>query len=263
MLPVLGMRPHEDCVRIMEALGGIEVHVPFELRPLWQQRQLDIRIGPRWPSMIERSHRLERYALNLPNAFHELRNLGNGVWDRVIERARLGLGDDIRDFRLSPSGRGSIELQVVLGSAPDEPMPAEYLSEGQLAYLAMLALVELDERRSVLAFDEPELHLHPALLSRVVWLLEDAAERAPVVLATHSDRLLDALDDPASSVVLCELDPQRAVQLRRPDAAKLADWLSSYRGLGSIRARGGLTPSSSPSAAPAPRPGRVAPAAPR
>jgi len=86
--------------------------------------------------------------------------------------------------------------------------------------------------------DEPELHLHPALLARVVGLLEEAAEHAPVVLATHSDRLLDALTDPVASVVLCELDEQRAVRLRRPNAERLADWLEEYRGFGSIRAEG-------------------------
>lgn len=224
--------------RVIDVLGGIEVHVPFETRPTWQQRELDIRKGPRWPSELEATNRLHRYALNLPNAFQQLRNMSGEVWERVIVRARLGLGDDVRDFRLSPSGRGNIELEVVLGSAPDKPMPAEYLSEGQLAYLAFIALVELDERRSVLAFDEPELHLHPGLLARVVWMLEESAERAPVILATHSDRLLDAIEDPLRSVVLCDLDEHRTVRLRRPNEDKLADWLEDYRGFGSLRADG-------------------------
>jgi predicted ATPase len=224
--------------RVADALSRIELHVPFETRPLWQQRQLDVRVGPRWPSVVEQPERLDRYALNLPNAFQQLRNLGGEVWRRVVVRARLGLGDDVRDFRLTPSGRGNIELEVVLGSAPDKPLPAEYLSEGQLAYLAFLALVELDAHRSVLAFDEPELHLHPALLTRVVWLLENVSEHAPVIVATHSDRLLDALHDPEHSVVLCDLDEHRALRLRRPNKEKLADWLEDYRGLGSIRADG-------------------------
>lgn len=237
-LPRLGASTSPMFQRVIDVLGGIEVHVPFETRPTWQQRELDIRKGPRWPSELEATNRLHRYALNLPNAFQQLRNMSGEVWERVIVRARLGLGDDVRDFRLSPSGRGNIELEVVLGSAPDKPMPAEYLSEGQLAYLAFIALVELDERRSVLAFDEPELHLHPGLLARVVWMLEESAERAPVILATHSDRLLDAIEDPLRSVVLCDLDEHRTVRLRRPNEDKLADWLEDYRGFGSLRADG-------------------------
>lgn len=224
--------------RIVDALARIEVHVPFETRPLWQQRELDLRVGPRWPCVVDHSTKLDRYALNLPNAFQQLRNLSDEAWERVITRARLGLGDDVRGFRLTPSGRGNIELEVVLGNMPDKPLPAEYLSEGQLAYLAFVALVELDTKRSLLAFDEPEVHLHPALLTRVVWMLEEAAERAPVILATHSDRLLDVLPNPLQSVVLCDLDEHRTVRLRRPNAERLADWLEDYRGLGSIRAEG-------------------------
>lgn len=224
--------------RLTEALRRIEQHVSFETRPLWQQHELDIRVGPRWPALVENSSALARYGLNLPNCYQQLRNLGDDVWTRVLERARMGLGDDFRSFRLTASGRGNIELEVVFGSAPDRPLPAEGLSEGQLSYLAFIALVELNHGRSLLAFDEPELHLHPALLSRVVWMLEEVATTCPVIVATHSDRFLDALADPASSVVLCELDEQRAMRLRRPNAERLKEWLESYRGLGAIRAEG-------------------------
>lgn len=107
--------------------------------------------------------------------------MGDEVWTRVIERARLGLDDDLRGFAMSAAGRGSIELEVVFGRAPDDPLPAEYLSEGQLSDLGFVALAELHGPRSILAFDEPELHLHPALLARVVWLLEEASEHAPII----------------------------------------------------------------------------------
>ncbi len=233
-----GVTAQLEFLRITEALARIEQHVPFETRPLWQQRELDVRVGPRWPALVEHSSALARYGINLPNCYQQLRNLGEDVWTRVIERARLGLGDDFRNFRLAPSGRGNIELEVIFGSIPDKPLPAESLSEGQLSYLAFIALVELNHARSVLAFDEPEVHLHPALLSRVVWMLEEVATTCPVIVATHSDRFLDALADPASSVVLCELDEQRAMRMRRPNGERLKEWLESYRGLGAIRSEG-------------------------
>jgi predicted ATPase len=238
LLPSFGIGAQPVFQRAIDALSQIEQHVPFETRPLWQQHELDLRVGPRWPALVEHSSALGRYGLNLPNCYQQLRNLGDDVWTRVLERARMGLGDDFRNFRLSPSGRGNIELEVVFGSAPDKPLPAESLSEGQLSYLAFIALVELNQERSLLAFDEPELHLHPALLSRVVWMLEEVATTCPVIVATHSDRFLDALADPASSVVLCELDEQRAMRLRRPNAERLKEWLEDYRGLGAIRAEG-------------------------
>lgn len=224
--------------RVLDALENLDVHVPFETRPLWQQRELEIRSGPRWPPLLQPTRRLSRYGDNLANCFHELRERGGNVWRRVIERAQLGLGDDLREFKLTPAGRGEIELEVLFGRAPDDPLPAASLSDGQLSYLAFLALVELSRDRSLLAFDEPEADLHPALLSRVVWYLEELSESCPVIVATHSDRFLDSLANPAQSVVLCDLDGKGATVLRRPDPAQLTHWLEDYRGIGSLRSEG-------------------------
>jgi hypothetical protein len=72
----------------------------------------------------------------------------------------------------------------------------------------------------------------------VLEMFEDLAEDRAVVLATHSDRLLDGLKDPVASTVLCELDQHRATQLLRPDPERLARWLEKYRGIGQIRSEG-------------------------
>jgi predicted ATPase len=237
-LPTLDGRAHPAVRRLVEALAHLDLQVPFEVRPLWQARELNLTVGPRWPAQVESTDRLGRFGLNLANAFLELRNRGDATWNRVLDRARLGLGADLRSFSLTPSGRGNIELEVVVGSMASRPLPAEMLSEGQLAYLAMIALCELHTNRSLLSFDEPEVHLHPALLARVLWMLEEVAESAPVILATHSDRLLDALEDPAKAVVLCELDEQRALRVSRPDANRLGEWLRDYRGIGELRSAG-------------------------
>lgn len=224
--------------RVQEGFQRIDVHVPFETRPLWQQQELDIRTSPRLPCVVEATSRLARYGNNLANAFQELRNRGGDVWQRVLERSRLGIRHDVEEFRLTARRRGEVELELVFGRDPDHPLPVEYLSEGQLSYVCMVALCELSGDSSILAFDEPELHLHPGLLARVVFMLEDLAGSIPVLLTTHSDRLLDCLDSPATSVILVDLDEKGVTRLRRPNQEVLADWLKDYRGIGSLRAEG-------------------------
>jgi predicted ATPase len=237
-LPWLGIGSQPAVKRLIGALDSLNVHVAFETRPLWQQKELGISQGPRWPCVVEEVTRLARFGMDLPNAFHALRNRGGEVWQRVLARARLGLGDDLREFKLTPSGRGNIELEVLFGAFPDAPLPAESLSEGQIAYLCFVALCEFHEQSSLLVFDEPELHLHPELLVRVAWMLEEAAKTAPVVLSTHSDQLLDAIAEPGKAVRLCELDERRAMVIRRPNQERLTQWLKDYRGLGSLRSEG-------------------------
>jgi hypothetical protein len=46
------------------------------------------------------------------------------------------------------------------------------------------------------------------------------------------------VSEPASSVVLCELDAERRTRLRRPDREALEAWKDDYRGLGSLRSEG-------------------------
>jgi predicted ATPase len=128
---------------------------------------------------------------------------------------------------------GQVALWVKLRGAT-EPVPAWALSDGQLCYLAIVALARLSPPRSILALDEPELHLHPGLIPRVVSLLEEVARECPVLVATHSRRFLDALSNPAESAVLCELDDDNATVLRRPDPEALERWLETYDGLGSV-----------------------------
>jgi predicted ATPase len=100
-----------------------------------------------------------------------------------------------------------------------------------------VAVTEL-ERTGLVAFDEPDAHLHPALIGRVADLAEEMAEHRTVVIATHSDRLLDALSDPAESVILFERGPGFKTRALRPNRERLEKWLEIYSGLGSARAEG-------------------------
>lgn len=235
----LGRVAHPGVERVREALSRVDYQVPFETRPIWQQKDFwDVRKGPRWPEEVEPTDQVHRFGTNLANCFNALKNRDTEVWERVLDRARLALGRELRDILILPPGRREVALEARFANIPDRTIPIEVLSEGQLSFLLLIALVELDNARSILVFDEPEIHLHPQLLVNALYLFERAAESCPVILATHSDRLLDALEDPVKTAVLCELDEKGGTRLLRPDAGKLKLWLENYRGLGSLRAEG-------------------------
>ena len=106
--------------------------------------------------------------------------------------------------------------------------------------MAFVAMVKLNPTRSLLAIDEPELHLHPALLGRVVDLLT-SEQQAPVILSTHSDRILELLDDPVSAVKVCSLEPGGEMSLSVLDEEALPKWLERFQDLGRLRASGYLS----------------------
>src|SRR5690606_19156570 len=150
-------------------------------------------------------------------------------WQETLETIQLVVDEDIRDVMTPASASGgSIGLAVKYRTGT---VPAFALSDGTLALLSLVAITALDggqPPRSLLVLDEPDLHLHPAAIRYVGPLLERCAKRYPVVVATHSDQLLDCLSNPARSIVLCDLDEHRHLRLRRPDAAQLEKWLREY-----------------------------------
>jgi predicted ATPase len=225
---------------IEDYLRRILVHLPFETTPAWAARALDRKSALRSSALLTPADHLEKLGLNLASAYHALKNsFGRDHWDHTLEYLRLGLGERIEDVvSWADPGGGNIGLSVKL-SGLDLAIPSSQISDGMLSYLAFVALFRLHTTKpSLVAFDEPDLHLHPQLLMRVLDMFESMARESPVLLATHSDRLLDGLTDPAKSVVLCELDERGATRLVRPDANALAKWLERYRGLGDIRGAG-------------------------
>lgn len=227
--------------RVARALRSISVQLPFETLPWWASRSLKRPSAMREDNIVEPFERLEPLGSNLGSAYFALRNdLGDAHWRETLELIRLGLGEQVEDVLVKAGGDGGkISLRVKYRSQL-QPVPTFALSDGTLAYLAWVALYRAPrpEPPALLAFDEPELHLHPHLLMRVLDFLESMGQSSSVLVATHSDRLLDGLSRPAQQAVLCELDARGQTQLRRPNQEALDRWMERYRGIGDLRSAG-------------------------
>jgi len=171
---------------------------------------------------------------------------GSAEFAKTMEYVRLGLGDHFEDIRPRVTHDGFVALRFRLRGIEHDVNDTE-LSDGQLAYLAFVALFRLPRKemgrreRTLLAFDEPETHLHPSTLARVVGFCEREAQQHPVILCTQSDALLDCLDAPAACLQVCELDEERlATTVSKLDPKELEKWLEDYRGVGALRSEGYL-----------------------
>lgn len=187
--------------------------------------------------IIQSTSQLARGGANLANAFHALRNRED--WPDTLSIIQLVIDGDIHDVTTPASASGG-NIGLAVSYRTTGSIPAYALSDGTLALLALIAITRLDggSARSLLVLDEPDLHLHPGAIAQVTLLLDECSTQHPIVLATHSDHVLDSLSEPARSTVLCDFDEYRRLRLRRPDAARLGRWLQEYRGLGELRADG-------------------------
>jgi predicted ATPase len=220
---------------IRAALSSIEVHPALDTRAGWTAP--GIHQGLRASNIVRPVSRVEPGGKNLVNVYHALRDQPD--WAETLARIQLALGDRIENVTTpaDPSG-GRIGLALRLVGVGE--VPAFAMSDGQLAYLALLGVLRLQRPvlPSLVAFDEPDLHLHPGLVRRLTSDLELFGQQTTIVMTTHSDALLDALTDPAHGAVLCDLDEHSATRCLRPDAEQLQRWLESYRGLGELRSAG-------------------------
>jgi predicted ATPase len=239
LFSLLGMQTGTAIGRLRAALSGIVSQIGFPTTPLWAATSLGVTRSLRETVVAQPAERLEFGGLNLANAFHALQNeKPSSHWAETMEYVRLGLGQDIDRIvvQFDPGGgRASLALRR---NGDDRAEPAWVLSDGQLIYLAFVAMFRLESPASLIVFDEPDLHLHPALIQRVLGFFDQMSERTTVILTTHSDRLLDALPDPANSTLLLELNEKRACEALRPSAPQLSQWLAKYNGIGSLRAQG-------------------------
>lgn len=107
-----------------------------------------------------------------------------------------------------------------------KPLYMHQLSEGMLRFLWLAALLQSTDLTAVTLLDEPEVSLHPELLSLLAGLLREASARTQLIVATHSDRLVRFLTP--DEVVVVDSDEDGLARLTRADSLDLEEWLKEY-----------------------------------
>jgi len=89
-------------------------------------------------------------------------------------------------------GRGSLEFQQDIGLADPAVFYGSEMSAGTLRLLGLLLAIYQPEGASLIAIEEPEATVHPAIAELVLEVLLDAAHDRQVLITTHSPDILDA-----------------------------------------------------------------------
>ena len=130
--------------------------------------------------------------------------------------------------RLSTRVLGGTVQFYLHESGLSAPVPATRLSDGTIRFIALLAALLGTNPPPLLCIEQPEMGLHPDVLTLLGELLVEASERTQIIVTTHSDALISALTNHVDAVVACER-PGAATVLRRLEPDRLASWLDDYR----------------------------------
>ncbi len=106
------------------------------------------------------------------------------------------------------------------------PLFMHQLSEGTLRFLWLATLLQSPGLTALTLLDEPEVSLHPDLLSLLAELLREASRRTQLIVATHSDRLIRFLEP--NEVLLVDSNEDGMSSLTWSDQLDLDQWLKDY-----------------------------------
>lgn len=153
-------------------------------------------------------------------------------YERILATVRLAV-PYIRDLVLEPDrlSQGKIQLRW-RDHAPDHEFGAHQLSDGSLRAIALItALMQPEELLpALIVIDEPELGLHPSVIATVAQLIQAAARKRQVVVATQSSRMIAAFAPEDIVVVERTTDPKGRGEstFQRLSEEALGAWLEDY-----------------------------------
>ena len=228
---------HLTLRRIKEELESIYVYPGFETKTRWASDHPNDTPQIRQPQFVMNTKKLDPLGGNLVNVLYTMSQDAE-VWEDFKSMVRTGFPDFQNITFPADAGQGRIALAWVDRRFPKKPFMAEVLSAGTLCFLAWAAALAAPESPSLIAIDEPEQHLHPELLYRLVGLIEQMSGKHQIIVSTHSDAILSYLTDP-TSVVLVNNGPE-GTTLTRPSEPDLREWLKAYN-LGQLREAGHLS----------------------
>jgi predicted ATPase len=229
---------YEGLALLRDVVQKVRVLGAMASAPPWARASAE-RVSPRDAMVISTESFVGREGVGLATALYNLQTDHAEAWSS-LERAFQAEFPSIKRIVFPPDPAGSrISFALEDERFPGRRIFSSEMSDGMIVYLCLLSLILHPSQRAVLALDEPDAHLHPSAVRRLMSLAHGPADRA-LIIVTHSNALLDELQDPAASIRVVEATKQGS-RIRQLDAAALETWRGEYT-LSDLRRTGLLDP---------------------
>jgi len=190
-------------------------------------RDIDVgsRSAVRQPAVIRPDIRLLDDGSNLSPVLYSIQEGHPDLWGEILEDLRTAYPDFVKLTVPAGGGDGKVLLRWFERPYAKQGMSANLLSDGTLKLLCLVAILKTPDPPPLISIDEPELGLHPDWIELVAELLQDAASRTQVIVATHSPQIVAKLD-PEQVIVTEKVDGE--THLRQLKTGDLQNWLKDF-----------------------------------
>ena len=169
------------------------------------------------------TNRLAKDGSNLPQVLNAIKVTDKQSYAKISD-ALTAVNPNFRGFDFNFLGT-SIELlldEVGLNRA----IHVTHISDGTLRYLCLLAIVFNPRRGRLVCIDEPEVGLHPDMLSELMQAIIDNSGATQFIISTHSSLLLNQL--PLSDVIVFEKNGYNSSEAKDFRDKEYVDWAKQY-----------------------------------
>lgn len=161
---------------------------------------------------------------DLVSLLYSLRESEHDQYEAVIDSLRAAFAD-FDGLNFPPVAAGMLAM-TWKDKKFAKPMYMNELSEGTLRFLWLVSLLQSPGLSTITMIDEPEVSLHPELLSLLADLMREASQRTQLIVATHSDRLVRFLRP--EEVVVMDIGEDGGATATWADELDLDEWLAEY-----------------------------------
>lgn len=176
--------------------------------------------------IVEDNKVLRADAANIGAFLLKLKQHHESDYRAIVDAIRLVtpfFDDFILESRLS-GAKEEVNISW-LQKDSDYPMQPYHLSDGSIRFICLATALLQPNPPSTIIIDEPELGLHPAAIVILAELIQQAALRTQVIVATQSPALIDqfAIED-----IVVVNRKEGASTFERLDEKDFSQWLESY-----------------------------------
>lgn len=210
-------RLHPPPIRIRRRLGNVAV---FHDVNVSQDSKIRQAVVARFEKKVEPDGQ------NLVTVLHTLYT-GSREFKHSIDSAMsAAFGNDYEELVFPPAADQRVQLRVRWRTLQREQSAAD-LSDGTLRFLLLLTVLTAPDPPMLIAIDEPETGLHPAMMRIIAEYAVEAATRTQLVFTTHSAQFLDAFTEskPTTTVATWE---NGETSLHTLEGVALDYWLKDY-----------------------------------
>ncbi len=228
---------------LKQLLGEIRILGAMASAPSWARASAE-RASARDSLILSTNSFIGREGIGLATALYNLQTDHGDAWDRLESAFRAEFPFAKRIVFPADPGGSRISFALEDTRFPGRRIYSSEMSDGMVVYLCLLSMIVHPDQIAVLALDEPDAHLHPSAVRRLLALAHEKHGRGRrLLIVTHSNAILDELRDPATSVRIVEPTTGGA-RIRKLDPQALQAWRGEYT-LSEMRRTGLLDPANS------------------